>query len=54
MKKGYGFLPNIEYIKETMNLSAKEKLTWLQEANDFVNKFVSNEKLELWDKIRHK
>lgn len=52
MKKGYGFLPDIEYIKDTMNLSPREKLNWLQEANEFIRKFVSADKLKIWDKIR--
>lgn len=52
MKKGYGFLPDIEYIKDTMNLSPREKLIWLQEANEFVRRFVSKKKLKLWDKFR--
>lgn len=52
MRKGYGFLPNIEYIKETMDLSAREKLIWLQEANEFVKKFVSKKNLKFWEKLR--
>lgn len=51
MKKGYGFLPNIDYIKQTMNLSAKEKLIWLEEANEFIRKFVSDDKYETWKRI---
>ena len=41
-----------EKIIEFMGASAEEKLNWLEEANDFVNTFVSSEKMELWKKIK--
>lgn len=51
-KASYSFMPDIEYIKETMNLSTFDKLKWLEEANNFVRKFVSGDKLRIWEKIR--
>lgn len=44
-------MPGIEYIKTTMDLSPYEKLTWLEEANDFINRFVPEDKIRIWNKI---
>lgn len=48
----YSFMPDIGYIKDTMDLSPRDKLIWLEEANEFIRKFVPEDKIRLWDKIR--
>ncbi|MBN2250731.1 MAG: hypothetical protein JW724_01480 [Candidatus Altiarchaeota archaeon] len=35
-KDGYAFIPDKEYIKKTYKMSAKMKLAWLKEANEFI------------------
>lgn len=52
LDKDYSFMPSEEYIRDTMDLSTREKLIWLREANEFVKKFVPVEKLKLWERIR--
>ena len=52
MKKEYGFLPSEEYIKDTMHLSAREKLIWLKEANEFIRKALTKKKRAIWEKFR--
>lgn len=51
-KKGFGFKPDVTYIKETMNMSAYSKLEWLDQANKFINKALSKKELKLWEKFR--
>ncbi|MBI5075439.1 MAG: hypothetical protein HZB62_09800 [Nitrospirae bacterium] len=51
IKKPYAFRPSIEQLRELQDLSPKEKLDWLEEANQFVAAFVPPEKLEIWRKI---
>jgi len=41
-----------EKIRETRNLSPREKLEWLEEANEFVRKAVSKEKLLAWERLK--
>jgi hypothetical protein len=41
-----GFTLSKEKIKETYNLSPKLKLTWLEEANNFVNKAIKKRKIK--------
>lgn len=48
----YSFMPEESYIRDTMNLSAHDKLMWLAETNNFVSKFVSKKKLKIWEKFR--
>jgi hypothetical protein len=51
-RKGFAFKPSSEYIKETMNMPAKSKLEWLEEARDFVYKALPKKKLKIWEKFR--
>lgn len=45
-----------QFTKETLDrfkgMSAGMKLEWLEEANEFVNKFVSPAKRKYWEKIK--
>jgi len=44
------------FTRETLDrfkgMSAGMKLEWLEEANEFVNKFVSSSKRRYWEKIK--
>lgn len=40
-----------ERLKEFKDISAEQKLRWLEEAREFVVKFVPPEKLALWLKV---
>lgn len=51
IRKPYVFRPNIERLRELKDLSPKEKLDWLEEANQFVAAFVPPETIEKWSKI---
>ncbi|MBU4312979.1 MAG: hypothetical protein KJ706_09705 [Candidatus Omnitrophica bacterium] len=51
-KKAFSFRPDIEYIKRTMNMSARFKLEWLEEFNIFINKALSKRKKGIWEKFR--
>jgi hypothetical protein len=51
IRKPYSFKPSVEQLRELKDLSPKEKLDWLEEANQFVAAFVAPEKLERWRKI---
>jgi hypothetical protein len=33
-------------------MSAEDKLRWLEEANEFVRRFVPPERLERWERVR--
>ncbi|MEW6683600.1 MAG: hypothetical protein AB1451_11870 [Nitrospirota bacterium] len=33
-------------------MSAEDKLRWLEEANEFVRRFVPPERLDQWERIR--
>ncbi len=50
--KPYTFIPEPEHLNQFSNLSARLKLEWLQEANQFVNDFVSNDKKKKWAKFK--
>ena len=52
VNKGFAFKPDINYIKETMNMPAKAKLEWLEEANAFIYKALSKQKKKIWEKIK--
>lgn len=45
-----------QFTKETLDrfkdMPARAKLEWLEEANEFVNKFVSPAKRKYWEKIK--
>lgn len=50
-KKPFVFRPSQESLKQFKDASPEAKLNWLEEANRFVNEFVSPQKLERWKKI---
>lgn len=50
--KGYSFRPGREALADAANMSAEEKLAWLKQAGSFVNHFVSQRKLAIWEKYR--
>ncbi len=50
-KKPFAFRPSIEALRHFRHATPEEKLNWLEEANRFVNAFVSPEKQERWKKI---
>jgi len=52
IKKGFAFKPDINYIKETMDMPAKAKLEWLEEVNAFTYKVLSKQKIKNWEKIK--
>ena len=53
-KAGFRFVHRVskEKIMEFMDLSAEEKLNWLEEANRFVSTFLDPERLKLWRKMK--
>jgi len=51
LKKPFVFRPSQETLKQFKDASPEAKLNWLEEANQFVNDFVSPRKLERWKKI---
>jgi len=50
--KGFAFKPDINYIKETMDMPARAKLEWLEEANSFIYKALPKGKRKIWEKFR--
>jgi hypothetical protein len=52
IKAPFCFRISKEKLKEFRNLSAETKLQWLEEANMFVNEFVSPEKLRRWEDFK--
>jgi len=50
-KKPFAFRPSPDSLYQFKDTSSEAKLNWLEEANRFVNDFVSPEKLEKWKKI---
>ena len=50
-KNPFVFRPSPETLKQFKDAPAEAKLNWLEEANRFVNTFVSQEKLERWKRI---
>jgi hypothetical protein len=50
-EKSFVFLPSTDTLMAFKDASAEDKLNWLEEANQFVNDFVSPEKLDLWKRI---
>ncbi|MFA4920466.1 MAG: hypothetical protein WC581_14665 [Thermodesulfovibrionales bacterium] len=51
-KAPFSFRLSKEKLKEFQGLSAEAKLQWLEEANSFVNEFVSPEKLRRWEEFK--
>ena len=50
-KIAFSFYLSKETRKELRKFSAKEKLDWLEEANEFVADFVPEAKLKRWKKF---
>ena len=50
-KRAVSFYLSKETRKELRKFSAKEKLDWLEEANEFVADFVPEAKLKRWKKF---
>ncbi len=47
----FAFRIPVERLKDFKGISAEEKLRWLEEARDFVARFVPPEKLALWRRV---
>lgn len=41
-----------EKLEQAYKLSPEMKLTWLEEANAFLNTFLSKEKRKTWERLR--
>jgi hypothetical protein len=52
VKKGFAFKPDVEYIKQTMDMPVRSKLEWLEEMNSFVYKALSKRKIKAWERIK--
>jgi len=52
VSRGYTYIVTREQIRKHASLTPKQKLEWLQEANDFVNKFMSQKSRSIQDKFR--
>jgi len=52
VNKGFAFKPDINYIRETMDMPIKAKLEWLEEVNNFTYKTLSKQKRRIWEKFR--
>lgn len=50
-KKPFVFRLTKEKLEECRGMSPEEKLRWLEEANRFVQKFLSADQLARWEKI---
>jgi hypothetical protein len=50
--RGFAFRPDPDTLKACLGMSAEDKLRWLEEANEFVRRFVPPERLDQWERIR--
>ncbi len=50
--RGYRYVVSREQIRKYMRLTPKQKLEWLEEANDFINKFLPEESRRIQEKFR--
>ncbi len=50
-KAPFSFRLSIEKLREFQGISAEAKLQWLEDANSFVNEFVSPEKRRKWEEF---
>jgi hypothetical protein len=50
-KEPFSFRLSKEKLREFQGLSAEAKLQWLEDANRFVNEFVSPEKRRKWEEF---
>jgi hypothetical protein len=51
--KGFAFQLSKEKLLECHNLSAKDKLDWLEEANNFINEALTKEQRDRWEIIKN-
>jgi hypothetical protein len=51
LERPFVFRPSPDTLMAFKDASAEDKLNWLEEANQFVNDFVSPEKLAVWKRI---
>lgn len=51
-KRGYRYFVTGAQIRKHMQLTPEQKLQWLEEANEFVEKFASEETKALHQKFR--
>ena len=52
-RKGYGYHVTREQIRKYRRLTPKQKLEWLEEVNEFTNKFASDRVKRLHRMFRH-
>ena len=50
-KGGFSFTLSKEKLEQTCRLSPEMKLTWLEEANEFVYAALSREKRRKWERF---
>jgi len=46
----FAFRPGKKQMERFINLTPEEKLEWLQEINDFINAFVTEQKRKRWER----
>ena len=51
-RKGFRHAYSLESILAYRKLSAKDKLTWLEEANIFCHKFIKGKRKSIWEAFR--
>jgi len=51
IRRTFSFRLSKEKLREFQGLSAEAKLQWLEDANRFVNEFVSPEKRRKWEEF---
>ncbi|MBI3995328.1 MAG: hypothetical protein HY349_05065 [Nitrospirae bacterium] len=52
-KKPFVFRLTREKLQECRGMSAAEKLKWLEEANRFIQKFLTEGQLARWEKLKN-
>ncbi|MHB0914512.1 MAG: hypothetical protein ACYC5A_10895 [Thermoleophilia bacterium] len=52
MLKGYSYTVTREQIRRHMSLTPEQKLEWLEEANGFVDSFMTEQSRRIRDKLR--
>lgn len=50
--KGYSYTVTREQIRRHMSLTPEQKLEWLEEANGFVDSFMTEQSRRIRDKLR--
>jgi len=51
IREPFSFRLSIEKLREFQGISAEAKLQWLEDANRFVNEFVSPDKRRRWEEF---